>query len=82
MKVPRDLSGIELEKLLQRYGYEATRQHGSHMRLTSTFRGTEHHITIPAHQNLKVGTLESILTDVADYLALPRSDFEQQLFAE
>jgi predicted RNA binding protein YcfA (HicA-like mRNA interferase family) len=81
LKVPRGLSGVELEKLLHRFGYEATRQHGSHIRLTSNIRGEEHHITVPAHKFLKVGTLESILTDVADSLAMPRADFEQQLFA-
>jgi predicted RNA binding protein YcfA (HicA-like mRNA interferase family) len=81
VKAPRDLSGIELEKLLHRYGYEATRQHGSHIRLTTNIRGAEHHITVPAHKFLKIGTLESILTDVAGYLALPRPEFERELFA-
>jgi predicted RNA binding protein YcfA (HicA-like mRNA interferase family) len=82
VKVPRDLSGLGLETLLQRYGYKATRQTGSHIRLTSTFRGTEHHVTVPAHKSLKIGTLTSILTDVADYLKVSRSDFEQELFKE
>ena len=81
MKAPRDLSGIELEKLLHRFGYEATRQHGSHIRLTTSIRGAEHHITVPAHKFLKIGTLESILADVAGYLALPRPEFERELFA-
>jgi predicted RNA binding protein YcfA (HicA-like mRNA interferase family) len=31
----RDLAGTELAALLRRYGYEQTRQTGSHMRLTS-----------------------------------------------
>ena len=81
MKVPRDVSGVELEKLLHRFGYEPTRQHGSHIRLTTNIRGAEHHITVPAHKFLKIGTLESILTEVADHLALPREEFERELFA-
>lgn len=81
MKVPRDISGIDLEKLLHRFGYEPTRQHGSHIRLTTNARGAEHHITVPAHKFLKIGTLESILTEVAGHLALPRSEFERELFA-
>lgn len=36
MRLPRDLGGEELAALLGRYGYEATRQTGSHMRLTTT----------------------------------------------
>ncbi|MGD0932752.1 MAG: type II toxin-antitoxin system HicA family toxin [Candidatus Korobacteraceae bacterium] len=45
--MPRDLSGSELAKLLRRYGYQITRQTGSHLRLTSSTRGTQHHIAIP-----------------------------------
>lgn len=48
MKLPRDLSGEELAKLLKKYGYEITRQTGSHMRLTTKVRG-EHNLTIPRH---------------------------------
>jgi hypothetical protein len=29
----------------------STRQTGSHLRLTSSRMGSEHHITIPAHRN-------------------------------
>jgi predicted RNA binding protein YcfA (HicA-like mRNA interferase family) len=34
MKLPRDLSGPDLAKVLRSVGYEITRQTGSHMRLT------------------------------------------------
>ncbi len=80
MKLPRDLSGSDLSKLLRRYGYEATRQVGSHIRLTSSIRGKQHHIAVPAHKSLRVGTLASILKDVSAYLELSRSDLEQELF--
>lgn len=40
------------------------RQEGSHIRLT-TQQGGEHHVTVPAHAPLKVGTLSSILKQVA-----------------
>ncbi len=45
MKLPRDLSGENLAKLLKKYGYEITRQTGSHIRLTTNLKG-EHHITL------------------------------------
>ncbi len=44
MKLPRDMGGEELAALLGRYGYKIIRQTGSHMRLTSTSKGFEHHI--------------------------------------
>jgi predicted RNA binding protein YcfA (HicA-like mRNA interferase family) len=80
--VPRDVSGVELCKMLGRYGYEATRQSGSHIRLTSNFGGAEHHVTIPAHKILKLGTLVSILDEVAIAVKLSRADLEQNLFED
>ena len=80
MKVPRDLSGTELATLLHHYGYDVTRQTGSHLRLTSKLRGKEHHISIPRHSTLKVGTLSSIVTDVASYLETDRSTLLEELF--
>lgn len=80
MKLPRDLSGVDLAKLLSRLGYEVTRQKGSHIRLTSRFLGTEHHVTVPAHSHLKLGTLNAVLSEVAAYLEMSRSDLEKSLF--
>lgn len=37
MKLPRDVSGLELAKRLEVMGYEKSRQAGSHMRMT--FKG-------------------------------------------
>ena len=47
------------------FGYHFTRQVGSHRRLTSTLTGSQHHITVPAHDPLKPGTLRAILGEVA-----------------
>ena len=60
MKLPRDMSGAGLAKALKILGYQVTRQAGSHMRLT-TIEGGEHHVTIPRHDPLRVGTLAAIL---------------------
>jgi predicted RNA binding protein YcfA (HicA-like mRNA interferase family) len=38
VKLPRDLSGDELARALRRYGYQITRQSGSHMRLFPVLR--------------------------------------------
>lgn len=78
MRVPRDLSGPDLVKRLGRLGYSVTRQTGSHMRLTSATRG-EHHITIPNHDPLRIGTLAAILDSVAAHHGLTRDALLQQL---
>jgi predicted RNA binding protein YcfA (HicA-like mRNA interferase family) len=80
MKLPRDMGGEELAALLGRYGYKITRQTGSHMRLTSTSKGFEHHITIPRHKPLRVGTLSSIVNEIAAYLEIERQKLAEELF--
>jgi predicted RNA binding protein YcfA (HicA-like mRNA interferase family) len=64
MKTPRDLSGAELAKALRKLGFVITRQTGSHLRVT-TQEGGEHHEVIPNHSPIKIGTLKSILRNVA-----------------
>jgi predicted RNA binding protein YcfA (HicA-like mRNA interferase family) len=80
LKVPRDLDGKKLAALLKPYGYQITRQTGSHMRLTSVLKGSEHHVTIPAHRELSVGTAHSILRDVATYLEMDLAALLHDLF--
>lgn len=80
MKLPRDLDGKKLASLLRPYGYQTTRQTGSHLRLTSVLKGREHHVTIPAHKELSVGTLHGILRETATYLERDLATFLNELF--
>jgi predicted RNA binding protein YcfA (HicA-like mRNA interferase family) len=61
MKLPRDISAIDLIKASKNLGYEVTRQVGSHIRL-STQQNGQHHITIPNHNPIKIGTLSAMAT--------------------
>jgi predicted RNA binding protein YcfA (HicA-like mRNA interferase family) len=79
MKLPRDLSGMDLAKAMERLGYRISRQTGSHMRLTADLP-TQHHLTIPAHDPLKIGTLAAILADVAAHRGIGREDLVRQLW--
>jgi predicted RNA binding protein YcfA (HicA-like mRNA interferase family) len=81
MKLPRNLAGTDLARALQVLGYRITRQTGSHLRLTTTEHG-EHHITIPRHNPLKIGTLAGILRDVAEHFGTTRDDLAVRLFGE
>ena len=64
MRLPRNCKGASLSRKLGKLGYSITRQTGSHLRLTTGQNG-EHHVTIPRHSPLKVGTLHAILQEVA-----------------
>ena len=79
MRLPRDLSGSDLAFALQRLGYTASRQTGSHLRLT-TQRNGEHHLTIPLHGAMRVGTLAAILADVANHCGLTRDEISDLIF--
>lgn len=79
MKLPRDLSGRELARALERLGYTITRQTGSHLRLTTHQQG-EHHLTIPDHTSLRVGTLAAVLGEVGRHFQLERAALVRRLF--
>lgn len=79
MRVPRDLSGTELIRRLEKLGYVATRQSGSHIRLTTDVNG-EHHVTVPNHDPLRIGTLSAILVAVAAHFGMDRDALLKRLF--
>jgi len=78
VKLPRDLSGRELIKARERLGYMVSRQTGSHIRLTHGSTD-QHHITIPDHTPLRVGTLAAILAEVAAHLKISRDQLIEKL---
>lgn len=81
MKMPRDLSGAELIKRLVVLGYKPSRQTGSHIRLICD-SPSSHHLTVPKHDPLRVGTLSAILAEVAAHHRLSRDELLQRLFGE
>lgn len=79
MRLPRDVSGRDLSRALGALGYEVVRQTGSHIRLTSRSE-PQHHVTIPDHPALRVGTLAGVVADVAAHLGLTREQVLERLF--
>ena len=78
MKTPRDCTGPKLVRALRKFGYTVLRQTGSHIRL-ATQQGGEHHLTVPNHDPIKVGTLHGILKDVAAHHHLSVDDLLREL---
>lgn len=62
MKTPV-LSGIDVIKRLKKFGFIATRQKGSHVRLEKTFDDKVVKLTVPLHSELKKGTLIEIVKE-------------------
>lgn len=81
MKLPRDLYGAELVKRLERVGYQVHHQTGSHI-IVRTQENGENTQSIPNHKPLKIGTLNGILSDVAEHLALDKQMLMIRLFSK
>ena len=65
MKLPRDLSGAELVKVLcKHYGYARVHQEGSHI-ILQTERPVHHRISMPDHSTVRLGMLNAILNAVS-----------------
>ena len=78
MRLPRDLTGAQLVRALGKLGYTSTRQTGSHVRLTCE-SPAQHHVTVPLHDPLRIGTLAAILTDIAGAHGMARDDLQKKI---
>jgi predicted RNA binding protein YcfA (HicA-like mRNA interferase family) len=72
MKVPRDLSGAQLVKVLCReWAYRQVHQEGSHVVLQTETSGHQR-LSVPNHNPLRVGTLNVIVRAVATHKGVDR----------
>jgi predicted RNA binding protein YcfA (HicA-like mRNA interferase family) len=81
-RLPRDLGGEDLIQKLKRFGYEATRQTGSHIRVTRKTETEEQHVTVPKHKALRLGTLNDILNDIASHFQKTKDELIKELFEQ
>ena len=72
MKLPRDLDGRALVKVLCRdWGYRFVHQEGSHI-ILQTDTPTHQRLPVPDHSPLRTGTLSAILRLVATHHGVER----------
>jgi len=74
VKLPRDLYGRDLARVLcAHWAYVKVNQVGSHI-ILQTETPQHHRVSIPDHKPLRVGTLQAILREVADGKGVRRED--------
>ena len=79
MKLPRDISGKQLVKVLCRnWGYKKVHQAGSHI-ILETDDPSHQRLAIPDHKYLRIGTLHNILRAVANHKNISREDILREL---
>lgn len=72
MKIPRDLSGAQLVKVLCRnWGYRVIHQEGSHL-ILQTDTPAHQRLSVPNHNPLRVGTLNGIVRAVSAHKGVER----------
>jgi predicted RNA binding protein YcfA (HicA-like mRNA interferase family) len=79
MKTPRDVSGRDMIKALKIFDYEIVRQNGSHIMITTQKNG-EHHLAIPNHSPLKIGTLNAIISQISRHFDIFKEEVLHPLF--
>ena len=60
-RLPRNLPGLELIKILSKAGFRKKRQKGSHVILIKEMKEGKVGCVVPLHDSLKPGTLKAIL---------------------
>ena len=74
MKIPRDLSGREIVKVLcKHWDYHQVHQEGSHI-ILQTDTPSHQRIPVPDHNPVRIGTLNSILRLVATHKGVNKQD--------
>jgi predicted RNA binding protein YcfA (HicA-like mRNA interferase family) len=66
------LSGKEVCRILARHGFAEVRRRGSHVVMQRRTSAGSTTVPVPDHDELKIGTLQSIIRQSG----LPRSEFE------
>lgn len=80
MKSLRNISAKELITSLGKIGYSVSRQSGSHIRLSFVTQSGTHHITIPNHNPIKIGTMSSILKEISEQRKISKEELFEILF--
>jgi predicted RNA binding protein YcfA (HicA-like mRNA interferase family) len=79
VKIPRDLSGRDLIKVLcKHWNYRQVHQVGSHI-ILQTDHPSRQRIPVPDHRTLRLGTLNSILRMVSLHKGVKRDDILAKL---
>jgi predicted RNA binding protein YcfA (HicA-like mRNA interferase family) len=79
MKLPRNLSGEKLVKVLCRdFDYVRLHQEGSHI-ILQTAVPSQHRIAIPNHAPIRIGTLNAILNAVARVKGISKEDIVSKI---
>lgn len=78
----RPLSGKEVIRIFQNFGFEFDRQKGSHVHLKRVVNKQKQKIVVPVHgkKSIKPGTLKSIYKKGCEYI--PEEDLKSHFYTD
>ncbi|MBC6419495.1 MAG: type II toxin-antitoxin system HicA family toxin [Prochloron sp. SP5CPC1] len=63
------LSGLEVIKILEKFGFQVHSQRGSHIKMRRITEMGKETLTIPNHQQLNTGTCRGIFRQASQYIS-------------
>lgn len=74
----KQLSGKDIIKILQQFGFEIYTQKGSHIKLRRMRETGKKTLTIPNHKSLDLGTCQAIFKQACKYI--PETDLYRYFY--
>lgn len=80
----RDVDNKDVIRLLKTLGYEQVAQRGSHIKFRATFssKTNENIISVPAHDPLDIGTLNSIIGKISEQTGISKEQLKIELYKQ
>jgi len=72
------LSGLEVIKILEQFGFYVHSQRGNHVKMRRVTEAGKETLTIPKHKQLDTGTCRAILRQASQYIS--RSELSQYFY--
>jgi predicted RNA binding protein YcfA (HicA-like mRNA interferase family) len=79
MPKPKRLSGAEVVKILEKFGFQTERQRGSHIILARERSGQKQTLLISNHKELKTGAVVAIFKQASRYI--PEDELREHFYA-
>ncbi|AFH48697.1 Hypothetical protein IALB_0985 [Ignavibacterium album JCM 16511] len=74
------LSGVDLIKLFEDFGFSVISQKGSHIKILRLHQGERQVLVFPNHKEIDKGTLKAIYRQATKYI--PESELKGQFYYE
>ncbi|MDP2655744.1 MAG: type II toxin-antitoxin system HicA family toxin [bacterium] len=80
MPKPRRLSGSDIVKIFERFGFAVENQRGSHVKISRLESGVKQVLLISNHKELKTGAVVGIFRQALRYI--PESELREHFYSD